>query len=484
MSLEEGGKMSGGQQSAVAERAGHSTVDRRLDARAPMVVLIEFNELCPSLLRRFMGEGALPSFRRLYESSTVFTTDAQEAVGDLEPWVQWPTVHSGMSASEHGIVHLGDGRRLEQRCIAEILSDAGLPVGVCGSMNLNYRRLKGYVLPDPWDKAGVAHPPELQRFYATVSSLVQESSRDHVPSPEDLLSFGPYLLRHGLSARTVEAFARQLWDEARDKRVRWRRASLLDRLQYDLFRHLNRRHRVRFATFFSNSTAHYQHYYWRNMEPERFAVPPADSDHETLRDAIPFGYRAMDRLLGRILRDYVGARLVLCTALSQQPWLETSKCTYRPRRFDDFLEFARIPAQSVGVKPVMAEQFHLVAPTSEAADLVESRLRDLTVDGGRLMSTRREGNSIFAGCRLEDWDAPSRVVTRSADGAQMAFDRLFYRIHSMRSGRHHPDGALWVQTGRHRVVEEKVPLTAVAPTLLAHFAVPAPAYMRTAPLVV
>ena len=67
-----------------------------------MLVLIEFNELCPSLLRRFMDEGSLPHFRRLYETSTVFTTDAQEAVGDLEPWVQWPTVHSGMTAAEHG----------------------------------------------------------------------------------------------------------------------------------------------------------------------------------------------------------------------------------------------------------------------------------------------------------------------------------------------------------------------------------------------
>ena len=68
------------------------------------------------------------------------------------------------------------------------------------------------------------------------------------------------------------------------------------------------------------------------MEPEHFTVPPPATDHASLADAIPTGYRNMDLILGRLLRDYPDATLKLCTALSQQPWVETTKCTFRPRQ--------------------------------------------------------------------------------------------------------------------------------------------------------
>src|SRR6266568_7036114 len=79
------------------------------------LILIEFNELCPHLLQRFMDRGLIPNFRSFYESSTICTTDAGEDPGHLEPWIQWPTVHSGMSFHEHGVFHLGDGCRLEHK---------------------------------------------------------------------------------------------------------------------------------------------------------------------------------------------------------------------------------------------------------------------------------------------------------------------------------------------------------------------------------
>lgn len=449
---------------------------------APPLILIEFNELCPSLLRRFMADGTLPNFRRLHDSSTVFTTDAGEDEPNLEPWVQWPTVHSGMTFAEHGVFHLGDGRRLRRKCVAEVLSDAGLPVGVCGSMNTNYGRLNGYVLPDPWDREGVPHPDWLAPFYRTVARQVQESSRDGGPSKKEMLRFGLFLLRHGLTFGTARAVLAQLGAERRDAGVRWRRALLLDRIQYDLFRSLNRRFGVRFATFFANSTAHMQHYYWRHMEPEHFAAPPPETDHPSLRDAIRAGYRAMDALVGRFLADYPAALLVLCTALSQQPWVETTKCTFRPRRFEALLEFAGVAAGAV--RPVMAEQFHVECPDGESAALAEARFRELVIDDQPLMAVRREGNTLFAGCRVTDAAAAGRPVTRRSDGSSRRFDELFYMIHTVRSGRHHPDGVLWVRNGRHEVVAEKVPLTDVAPTVLAHFGVAQPDHMGGRPLLV
>jgi hypothetical protein len=448
--------------------------------QAAPLILIEFNELCPTLIERFMDQGILPNFQRFYSSATVFTTDAGEDEPNLEPWIQWPTVHSGMSFAEHRIFHLGDGRRLHEKCVAELLSDAGIPIGVCGSMNTNYGRLNGYVLPDPWDKDGVPHPELLTPFFRTVARQVQESSREGGLSKNEMLRLGLFLMRYGLTLGTARAVVAQLLAEQRDPGVRWRRALLLDRIQYDVFRHLNRRYKVRFATFFANTTAHFQHYYWRNMEPERFDSPPPHSDHTSLREAIRAGYRSMDVLLGRFLEDYPEAVLVLCTALSQRPWTETTKCTFRPRNFEVLLEFAGVSGASV--KPVMAEQFHVECPNASTADLAEARFRALVLDGEPLMTVRRAGNNLFTGCRVTDAVAMNRPVKRCGDDASRRFDELFYMIHTVRSGRHDPAGALWMRNNSHQIVTEPVPLIDVAPTLLAHFGVEQPHYMSGRPL--
>lgn len=428
-----------------------------------------------------MARGLLPNFTRFFESSTIYTTNAEEE-SELNPWVQWVTVHSGMPHSDHGISHLGDGRCLEHACLGTVLSDAGIRVGICSSMNTNYERLSGYVIPDPWDTGGIAYPDWLQPFYRVVSDQVQENSRNGSIGKRDALHFALFLLRSGLRIQTAQKIAKQLWVDGRDAGYKWKRAALFDCIQYDLFRWLNRRFNISFATFFCNSTAHYQHYFWRNMEPSRFDVPPPDSDHPSLRTAVQFGYQAMDRLLEQFMVDYPDALLILCTALSQQPWTDTTKVTFRPREFNAFLQFAGIPPHITRVKPVMAEQFHLEFDSLEEARAGEQKLRDLTINGRKVMCSERDGTSLFAGCAINDPTLMDQFIVREADGHSQKFGSLFYMIHSMRSGHHHPDGVLWIRNGVHAMVEKKVPLTAIAPTILSHFRVQQPEYMCAPPL--
>jgi hypothetical protein len=443
------------------------------------MVVLEFNELCSELISGFMARRLLPGFRQLYERSTVFTTDAGEAPPNLEPWIQWPTVHSGMTYGQHRIFDLGDGYKLREKCVAALLSDAGIPVGVFGSMNTNYSDLNGYFIPDPWHKLARASPGSLQPFYRIIAKQVQESSRNDAFTMADMTQFGWFMLRNGLTAGTAGAIARQLASERLDPEVRWRRASLLDDVQYDLFRRLNRQHRVRFATFFSNSTAHYQHYYWRNMQPGIFTLGPSAGEHESLAGAILYGYQSMDRLISRALADYPDATIVLCTALSQRAWTDTTKCTFRPRSFDSLLSFAKVDAQSVTVKPVMAEQFHLVFGSAESCQRGETGLRDLFLEGRPLMTVRRESeDTLFCGCDINDARLVDKLVTRRGDGAAKPFGELFYMIHTMRSGYHDPGGLLWIGNGRHEVVAEKVSIADIAPTILKAFDVQKPAHMR------
>ena len=235
-----------------------------------------------------------------------------------------------------------------------------------------------------------------------------------------------------------------------------------------------------FATFFSNSTAHYQHYFWRNMDPPVFDHPPSATDHSSLEDAIAYGYRSMDKLLGRFLTDYGDSTLILCTALSQQPWKESTKVTFRPRDFDRLMEV--LGFKNVEVKPVMAEQFHIEFRDESLAALAATRLKELVMGEEQLMAVRQEGTSVFTGCRITSPDAASGEIQERTNGLRIPFDELFYMIHSMRSGHHHPHGALWIRTGKHQVAESTVPLTDIAPTILSRFGVEQPGYMEGKPL--
>ncbi|MGH3370714.1 MAG: hypothetical protein ACRDPR_12005, partial [Nocardioidaceae bacterium] len=101
------------------------------------VLSLEFNELSPTLMKRFIDTGRLPNFDRLRRESLTFITEAGEKGEQLDPWVQWVTVHTGATADEHGVGQLGEAARLQVPTVADIVSEGGRSVWLCGSMNVN-----------------------------------------------------------------------------------------------------------------------------------------------------------------------------------------------------------------------------------------------------------------------------------------------------------------------------------------------------------
>jgi len=445
------------------------------------VIVLEFNELSPVLMRRFIDAGHLPNFRRLHDEARVWVTEAEERPPFLEPWIQWITVHSGESYHEHRVFNLDEGHTSPAPRLWDLASQAGLRSWICGSMNVAVAPdFQGWMLPDPWTTHVAPRPAELLPYFEFVRRHVLEHTNDQVPvTHADRLRFVTFMARHGLSAATAWAIVRQLAGERLDPRSRWRRAVLLDRLQFDLFRWHWQRERPAFSTFFLNSTAHFQHFYWRNLEPALFRVPPTDAEQRALADAVLFGYRQMDALVGECLA-FAGndAAIVLCTALSQQPCLtyeeSGGKVIYRPRDFERLLAFAGVTS-SHRVAPVMAEEFHLYLQSTAEAVEAERRLAAMRVGDRPALVIRRDGSGLFCGCKIHgalEEDAGISTPT----GARARFFDLFYQVEGVKSGMHHPDGLLWIRTPEriHVVHREPLPLTEVFPALLALLGLPAP----------
>lgn len=448
------------------------------------VILLEFNELSPSLMNRFIGQGHLPNFKKFADASAVYVTEAEERPPYLDPWIQWVTVHTGLNYRDHGIERLNEGHTVQAKRVWDLVSDQGDPVLVCGSMNVgNHPGIKGTVVPDPWATHVKPTPAELVPYFQFVQRNVLEYTNDRVPlTRADYLKFIGFMASHGLSLGTVTAIARQLLAEKCGV-DRWKRAVILDRLQFDVFKWHYQRMKPRFSTFFLNSTAHYQHMYWRDMEPELFKVRPsaAGSKHES---AILFGYQQMDAMLQRFV-DLVDneTTIVFCTALSQQPYLSYEdsggRHFYRPSNFDKLVAFAGVRPPFT-VAPVMAHQFHLYTESEDAARVAEQQLLALTVNGRQAMAVVRSGNEVFSGCHVyDDLPADTQLVVKDTD-RRTGFFSLFYKVEGMKSGMHHPDGLLWIREPGRRPSRhaEKVPLSAVAPTLLELLGMPKPSAMK------
>jgi hypothetical protein len=292
---------------------------------------------------------------------------------------------------------------------------------------------------------------------------------------------------HGLAPSTIGAIAGQLLSE-RSGKSRWRRATILDRLQWDVFRWYYRKTRPHLSTFFLNSTAHFQHMYWRNMDPEPFTIKPTSEEQREYEAAVLSGYRAMDRLVGDCLRLADGATtIVFASALGQQPCLLYEdiggKTFHRPLDPERFLAFAGI-TQPHRYSPVMSEEFHIYFDSETDARDAVTRLTALRVQGRPLMRARAEGVEVFGGCSVfETVDASATIDVPGTDRST-AFLDLFYNVDGTKSGMHHPEGLLWIRTPQrtHTARPDAVPLRSVAPTVLSLLDVPRPATMTAEPL--
>jgi hypothetical protein len=449
------------------------------------MIVLEFNELSPILMETFIAQGHLPNFKRLRDSSQVLTTDAEEVSPTLDPWIQWVTAHSGLSFDEHGIHHLGDGHKLTVKSLWDIISDTGKPVWVCGSMNIKYERpIKGAVVPDPWTVGVAPHPADLNDYYVFVQRNVQEYTNDKVRlSKADIARFMKFMATHGLSASTVTSIVKQLASEKTTGKGKWKRATLLDKMQRDIFLHYFRTMRPAFSTFFLNSTAHFQHAYWRNMDPEPFKIKPTDKDQAEYQYSVRYGYEEMDKIVGDVMAAApANAVIVLATALSQQPCLLYEdiggKTFYRPRVSEKLLEWLGITGFKA-VEPVMSEQFHIRFDNDALAHEAAKKLSPLKVAGKDMMVVEVRDGNVFTGCKIFEQLDKDAQITGGPNGSSIGFFRIFYQVESLKSGMHHPDGILWMRVpgAAPKVYKETVSLRDFAPTVLAMFGIEKPAYM-------
>ncbi|MBM0105589.1 alkaline phosphatase family protein [Steroidobacter sp. S1-65] len=417
-------------------------------APAQRLLLLELNELCPSLIDRFMAEGALPNFKRLRQRSRAYITHTNESV--LEPWIQWVTVHTGVPLDQHGILDLDEAGKLQHEAFWDRMSSDNVLL-MC-PMNVRFNRTDGSIfMPDPW-AASQTPSSEIEPFYRFVRSAVNTHARSSGFDRKVALDALRYLVGHGMSAGTCIALARQLISERIGSHdVKWRRASLLDKLCWDVFAHFWRsERRPRIGVFFSNATAHYQHKYWRHHDPDAFSLRPDATELRNYSKAIRYGYQGLDELIGKALA-IAGSdtAIVLCTALSQQPMLDYEerggKAMFLPKDFKRLLDAIGAPANA-RVEQIMAEEARLHYNDPADAELAQAVLREVRTSEGHTLFKLRgfDGRAFIIGCGVFSGEVRPHTRFTSVNGLTANFHDHFLLMPTTTSAKHHPDGVLWV----------------------------------------
>ena len=90
------------------------------------VIFLELNEINFEAIQKYISRGELPNFGELLDKYGLSTTTSEKEYEQLEPWIQWVTVHTGKALAEHKVFRLGDieSRDIEQ--IWEQLEEQGI----------------------------------------------------------------------------------------------------------------------------------------------------------------------------------------------------------------------------------------------------------------------------------------------------------------------------------------------------------------------
>ena len=304
-----------------------------------------------------------------------------------------------------------------------------------------------HALPDPWSTDAVSSPKSLQNFYNFVRANVQEHSNEkHKLSWKDNINFILFMLTHGLSLTTCQNILKAVYRQMTKSDARWKKATVLDWLQFDVFCHLYKKENPDFSTFFSNSTAHFQHKFWRYMEPEKFTLKPSKEEQVKYSNAVLYAYKNHDKLIEKTFAlAEKGTTIILSSALSQQPY--TQKDDVGGKRYYRPLDIHQIPkifnlVDIQQIVPVMSHQFHIHCSSDASALHNFNLLSEYVFQEDKLFSLRLEGTNIFGGCKVAT-EIPSGCQY-SLKSEKFMFDDVFYLADNLKSGMHHPHGVFWI----------------------------------------
>ena len=337
------------------------------------IVLLELNEINFDAANFYIKRGEyLFGFKKLIDQGIV-DTQAEPEYEYLEPWVQWPSVHTGKTYDEHQVFRLGDFINSNDEQFFEKVEKAGFSVGAVSPMNAsNKLKNPAYFIPDPWTQT----PCDNSFFSKSITDAIVQAVNDNSQSKltfKTIFNLGLAFVALVKPTRYIPMVKYAL--NALGKP--WRKALFLDMLLYEIHKTLFKRKKPNFSTLFLNAGAHIQHHYFFNS-------PYVDSP-ELKNPAWYIGidddpFLEMLKVYDEMLTDLLelpNTEIIVATGLSQKPY-EQLKFYYRLKDHASFLR--KVGVEFIDVIPRMTRDFLVSFDTEEQAFKAEQQLSKILVN--------------------------------------------------------------------------------------------------------
>ena len=357
------------------------------------LILLELNEINFEVVKKYIAADPtrFNALNKLLAGPQILTT-CEKLYEELEPWIQWASVHTCKTFSEHGVFRLGDmvGSSVSQ--IFEELEQAGYKVGAISPMNTENRLTKpAYFIPDPWTQTSADTSWWSQSLSQAVSQIVNDNSKSRITAKSALL-----VVLCVLRFAKAKHYYKYLSLVAASRRKPWQKALVLDLLLHDVHWTMFSANKPNFSTLFLNAGAHIQHHFFFNAEPIRKNSPYKNPEWYVKKDEDPLAdvLGLYDMIIGEYFAR-LDTDVLLATGLSQKPY-ESVKFYYRLNAHSKFLLGLGIEFSSV--LPRMSREFLIEFETEHqalAAQKILSNVRVGEEDAPLFGEIDNRGDSLF-----------------------------------------------------------------------------------------
>ena len=396
------------------------------------LLLVELNELNMTVVREYLAAGLhLPGFKKLFEFDER-KTKSEDEHRLLEPWIQWPSVHTGRPYAEHRLFRLGDAELGVPEQIFEKVESLGFCVGAVSPMNaVNLLKEPAYFIPDPWTRT----PSDQSLLSKVITPAIRQSVNDN---SSGRITVGTYLRLFFAFLVTVrmKSFKKCFWMAFSSIGKPWRKAIFLDLLLHEIHGYLFRGKDVDFSVVFFNAGAHIQHHYFFNSissvclekkNPNWYVAAAYDPLKEVIL--------AYDGILSDLFQSD-GVELVVATGLTQSP-VDAATFYYRLDNHEQFLSLIGVPFKSVA--PRMTRDFLVECFSEQDAADAEIKLRQVrTRSGSRIFEEIvNRGKDLFVVLTHSAEITPETQISISGKWVKLLPHVVFVAI---KNGEHTQEG--------------------------------------------
>ena len=335
------------------------------------LLLIGLNEVNFDLVKKYCSrnQGKYKNLEAL-ESYSEFNFNTEDDYLNLEPWIQWASIHTGKKFAEHQIFRLGDVVNSKVKQIYETLEENHLEVGAVSPMNAknNLNNAK-YFIPDPWTNTASDESALSKSYHQLLIQSVNDNSKSRLTIKSIFTII--YIMFFIVRKSSWYFFAKYLLLSSKKK---WFKALFLDLMTHEVHLHLLRKNSPNFSEIFLNSIAHIQHHYFMNFSEFNHHDLSKNPNWYIKKEQDPF----VDSLgfLDMVVGDYMSMQnneVIFSTALTQVPISPTFY--YRLSDHRKFLESINI--NFTNVSPRMTRDFEILFKEDKERDYAESVLQSI-----------------------------------------------------------------------------------------------------------